>query len=187
MPYQLVLSELKDEKTRDVGENVFFDNLPSDSEVYLLYYPGDMPNEVLESKLRKLGNDTGKNLFVNIGRLNDPKYKKIAKKFDIRELPVIIVTANSKLASHPAEFETAYVKLDSKRLLKSPDLAIDCVQKLFNLFIQEKISEALRQPGEYNRKALITYLNGIITNVLKGIEFSISIIEGKLGVKWSGG
>src|SRR3990172_6297419 len=186
MPYQLVLSE-KDKKTKKVGENVFFDNLPSDSEVYMLYYSGAMTNKELESKLRDFGNNTGKNLFVNIGRLNDPNFKKIVNNFGVKDFPVIIVTANSKLASHPAEFETAYVKLDSKRLLKSPDLAIDCVQKLFNLFIQEKISEALRQPGEYNRKALITYLNGIITNVLKGIEFSVSIIEGKLGVKWSGG
>lgn len=165
MSYQLVLSERVEETTRDVGENVFFDNLPSDSEVYLFYYPGAMPNKELESKLREFGNNTGKNLFVNIGRLNDPNFKKIVNNFGVKDFPVIIVTANSRLASHPIEFETAYVKLDSKKVLNSTDLTIDCAQKLF----------------------LLTRLNGVISSVLKGVEFSISLLGGKMEVKWKGG
>jgi len=187
MSYQLVLSERVEEITRDVGENVFFDNLPSDSEVYLFYYPGAMPNKELESKLRDFGNNTGKNLFVNIGRLNDPNFKKIVNNFGVKDFPVIIVTANSRLASHPIEFETAYVKLDSKKVLNSTDLTIDCAQKLFLLFIQEKITEALSQPGIYDRKAVIARLNGVISSVLKGVEFSISLLGGKMEVKWKGG
>lgn len=186
MSYQLVLSEPVGETTREIGENVFFDNLPPDSEVYLLYYPGAMPNKELENKLRDFGNNAGKNLFVNIGKLNDPNFKKISNKFDLGNFPVIIVTASSKLASHSDEYETAYVKLDSKNLLNSLDLAIDCVQKLFLLFIQGKIAEALRQPGKYDRKALISRLNGVITNALKGVEVSASLLGGKLEVKWKG-
>lgn len=166
MTYQLVLSELIDEKTRKVGENVFFDNLPSHYEVFMLYYPGAMPNEDLESALRNLGNITGENLFVNIGRLNDPNYKKIANKFDIRNLPVIIVTAIADLASPPKEFSTAFVKIDKKRLLNSPDL-IDCLQRLFNLFIQGKISAAFKY---YKGAVLISHLKGIITKALRGMK-----------------
>ncbi len=187
MSYQVVLSERLEERIREVGENVLLDNLTSDSEVYLLYYPGGMPDKELENRLRSLGESTGKNLFVNIGRLNDPNFKKIVNKFDIRDFPVIIVTANSKLASHPIEFETAYVKLDNRRLLNNPDLTIDCIEKLFLLFIQEDISKALKQPGIYNRKAVIVRLNGIVSGVLKGIEFSVELLGGKLGVKWRGG
>jgi len=181
MSYQLVLYESMKEITKEVGENIFFDSLPSDSEVYLLYYPGAMPNKELENRLRDFGNNAGKNLFVNIGRLNDPNFKKIVNKFNIENFPVIIVTADSRLAS--LEFETAYVKLDNKNLLNSSDLAIDCAQKLFLLFIQEKISEALRQPDVYDRKVIISRLNGVISTVLKGIEFSASLFGGKLEVK----
>jgi hypothetical protein len=45
--------------------------------VYLFYYPGAMPNQDLENALERLGNDAGTNLFVNKGKLNDPKYYKI--------------------------------------------------------------------------------------------------------------
>ena len=194
MPYQLVLSEFIDEKTKEVGENVFFDNLPSQYEVFILYYPGAMPNEELESALRNLGNITGENLFVNIGRLNDPNYKKIANKFDIRNLPVIIVTAIDKLASPPTEFSTAFVKIDSKRLLNSPNLAIECLQTLFNLFIDEKISEAISQAKHAERDALISHLKGIITDALNGMrkflgerDIIVSLAEGKFELRRSGG
>ena len=187
MPYQLVLSELIDKETRKVGENVFFDNLPSDYEVFIFYYPGAMPNEELESKLRNLGDITGKNLFVNLGRLNDPKYKKIRNKYQIKNLPVIIVTAIDKLASPPTEFSTAYVKIDSKRLLKSPNYAIECVQTVFNLFIGGEISKALRQPNR-------SYLKAIIADALKGMkkflderDITVSLMEGKFELRRSGG
>jgi hypothetical protein len=186
LSYQLVLSKPEEGGKKAVG-SVFFDNLPSDSKVYLLYYPGPMPNKELENRLRQFGKKTGKNLFVNIGTLEDPKLRDIAKEFDINRYPVIIVTANAELASHPVEYETAYAKLDSERVLNSPDLAIDCLQKLFALFIQGKIAEALRQPGKYDQKAFLSRLKDSISNALKGIEFSVSLFGGKLEVKRKGG
>ena len=188
MPYQLVLSELIDEEKgiKGVGENVFFDNLPSDYEVFIFYYPGAMPNEDLESALRNLGNIAGKNLFVNIGRLNDPKLKTITKLFDIKHFPVIVVTAIDKLASPPTEFSTAYVKIEDKKLLKSPNLAIDCVETVFNLFSQGKISEAMSQVERYERDSLISHLKGIITYALKGISITVTLTVVKFEVKWRG-
>lgn len=198
MPYQLVLRELIDEGKgkgiKDVGENVFFDNLPSDCKVFAFYYPAAMPNEDLESALRNLGNIMGKNLFVNIGWLNDDKYEMITKHFDIKRFPVIIVTAIDKLASLPTEFSTTYVRIDSKEILNSPNLAIECVQTIFNLFIQGKISEARNQVKGYERDALISHLKGIITNALKGMrkflgerDIIVSLIEGKFELRRSGG
>lgn len=202
MPYQLVLRELIDEGKgrgiKDVGENVFFDNLPSDCKVFTFYYPAAMPNEDLESVLRNLGNITGKNLFVNIGRLNDPNYGKIATKFNIKNLPVIIVTAIDKLASLPTEFSTTYVRIDSKKLLNSPNLATECVQTIFNLFIQGKISEAMSKVKRYERDALISHIKGIMTDALKDAlkgmskffeerDIIVSLIEGKFELKRSGG
>ena len=187
MPYQLVLSELIDEVTRDVGENVFFDNLSSDYKVFIFYYAGAMPDKNLESALRNLGNIAGKNLFVNIGLINDDKYPTIGRLFDIKPLPVIIVTAIDKLASAPTEFSTAYVKIEDKRLLNSTNLAIDCVQTVFNLFIQEKISEAMSQVKRHKREALISHLLKGMREFLDKRDIIFGIGEFRLELKRSGG
>ena len=187
MPYQLVLSELIDEVTRDVGENVFFDNLPSDYKVFIFYYPAPMPNEDLESALRNLGNIAGKNLFVNIGWLNDDKYDTITKLFDIKNFPVIIVTAIDKLASPPTEFSTAFVKIEDKRLLNSTNLAIECVQTVFNLFIQGKISEAMSQVKRYERGALISHLLKGMRKFLDERDIIFGIGAFRFELKRSGG
>ena len=105
MTYRLVLTETFDQKTKDVGDNVFLDDLSNEYKVYVFYYPEITPNEVLKKKLRLLGDISGKNLFVNIGRRNDPNFNKILNKFEIRDYPVIIVTAITNLASLRAEHD----------------------------------------------------------------------------------
>jgi hypothetical protein len=192
MPYRLVLSEpVVGEKTRDVGENVFFSDLPSDYQVYVLYYPGTSLNKDLANKLRNLGKIAGKNLFVNMAKLDDPNYRMIVNRFGIRTFPTIIITAIDRLASPPTEYSTAYVKIDNKGLLNSPDLAFECVQKMFNLFIDGKIAEAVR---EQNRDLLMSRIRGILGNALKGLlgylkewDISFSFIQGKLELKPRGG
>ena len=71
-----------------MGDNVFLANLPTDYKVFLFYYPSVIANEDLENGLRKLGDMTGKNLFVNFGLLNDPNYSIIQKTFQIKSFPV---------------------------------------------------------------------------------------------------
>lgn len=190
MAYQLILSEPVVGKDKDVGENVFFDNLPSDYAVYMFYYPGATPNEDMESKLRDLGNMAGKNLFVNIGRLNDPHYGKMAKIFNIKNLPVVIVTAIDKLASSSTEFLTTYVRIDDRRLTESPDSVIPCLERIYNLFVQGKIAEAIRQAKNDKRNTILSRLKKLVSNTLKGIwefvsdvDISVSLIEGKFELK----
>ena len=114
--YKLVLSGMPEFK-EGVDEDVYLDDIPSDYKVYLLYYPGPLLNEDLENKLRTLGEITGRNLFVYIGRLDDPKYSKIASTFKIMKLPVIIITGVEGFASVKSGnyYSTAFVKLDNKR------------------------------------------------------------------------
>jgi len=190
MPYQLVLSEPA-AGARNVGENVFLNNLPVTSKVYLLYYPGANVDKELERRLRKLGKDTGTNLFVNIGKLNDPNYRKIAKKFDIKSLPVIIITGVEELASAKTELATAFVKLDSKNLLNSPDSLMECVQKVFNLYVEGKVSKAMSHGG---RTEFLSNLKKIVMIPLLGIkgflekrDITVSLITGTFSLKRSGG
>lgn len=151
-----------------------------------------MPNEDLENKLRKFGNIIGKNLFVNIGRLNDPNYKKIASRFEIRDLPVIIITAIDGLASVKTERYYSTFFVDSKILLHSVDLTIKSIEQLFNLLIGVQISEALSQYRHDQRNAFLSKLKVVILNSLKVIakflsdrDISISLLEGKFELKRS--
>jgi len=196
MSYQLVFVQrpVEGEKTKDVGENVFLVDLPADYKVYAFYYPGDMGNEVLEERLRTLGHSTGKNLFVNIGQLNDPQFDKIVERFDIKKFPVIVVTAIDALASPAGEYLTAYARLDSEHLLNSPDRATKCVQELFNLFLKGNIREAMSHARWQQRKELLIILGNFIAGALKPVgdlifkrDISISLLEGKFELKKHGG
>lgn len=192
MSYRLVLTELKDARTKDIGENVFLEDLSSDYKVYLFYYPGAMPNEALEGRLRKLGDNTGRNLFVNIGRLDDPRYDIIKEKFRIRNLPVIIVTGINSIASLTDEnySSTVYVRLDKKELLNSIDMTTQCIERLFNLFIGGEISEALDQAKSDQRDAVISNVKSKVIIALSGFkkflwekDIEVSLFEGKFQIK----
>lgn len=179
------------ERTKDIGENVFFNDLPFDFKVYILCYGGTGLNEELADKLRNLGNISGNNLFVNIAKLDDPNYNKIANTFEIKTFPTIIIIAINKLASSPKEHLTAYVKIDDKKLLNSPDLAIECIDRVFNLFIQGRISEAVKGQSRclisFRIKSVINEAFTGMTGYLKEWEISFSFITGTLEIKPAGG
>lgn len=189
MPYELVLSEPPEPDVLDDRgfDTVFFDNLPSDHKVYVLYYPGISLNKELAEKLESFGELAGKNLFVNIGRIDDPNYRTVVKKFGIRNFPTIIVTALDNLASPPTEYSTAYVKIDNKNLLNSTDLAFQLLEKIYNLFIDEKISEAMSATNKQIRKSRLNSLKDSILKGLGNYEFYVDTIIGRFGVKPKGG
>lgn len=193
MPYQLVLSESGEEGDRDVGENIFLDNLPSDYSIYLFYYPSPVGNPELEQILRNLGDMTGTNLFVNMGKLNDPKYRSIANQFDIKTLPVIIVSGLEDLASDSTGSYTAFVKIDSGRMLNAPDQLLESLNKIFNLFITGQISEAIKQERRDERNLLLRRLGNVVASAMTGVgkyiadtDISVSVMQGKFELKRSG-
>lgn len=194
MSYQLVLTEKPRAEAKDVGDNVFLDNIPPSYKVYLFYYAGAMGNELLEEDLRKLGENTGQNLFVNIGKLNDPKYDEIASRFEIETFPVVVITAVSDLASLTNEYLSAYARLDSKRLLDSSQRTVQCAQEIFNLFLEGKVAQALANAKSRQRTELLKWLGSLVTGVLKPVlkfiderDISFSVAEGKFELKRSGG
>ena len=193
MGYRLVFSDQT--IGRDIGEDIFLDELPSDYKVYLLYYAGALPNEALESKLRSLGGIAGKNLLVNIGKFTDPNYDKIVKLFEINKYPVIIMTANASLASLNDDnnnVSSVFVKVDSKHLLGSVDKTIETLECLFTLFLTGKIAEALKEAKGKQKRASISFFARKIVGALKGViayfderDISFSLIEGKFEIKRS--
>jgi hypothetical protein len=195
MAYKLIFSEcpVEGQITKDIGENVFLADLPNDYKVYVFYYGGAMANEPLEERLRVLGNITGNNLFVNIGRLNDPQYDEVKKRFGIKQFPVIIMTAIDTLASPVDDYITSFVRLDSKYLLDSPDRTVECVQELFNLFILGKVSKAMSLAKQQQRAELLRELANVFATGFESLkdfiaerDIYISLLEGKFELKRSG-
>jgi hypothetical protein len=177
--YKLVTIE-DSTSTRDVGENIFFDDLDLLYEVYLFYYPGTMPDPVLEGLLRNLGKDAGRNLFVNIGRINDPKYKQIVKIFEIRTRPVVIMTANetlSSIADDNSKSITAYARIDSKKLFASPEKTAEVVDELHNLFISGRVAEALSAAKGAQRESALLHLKNEVLRSIRGVVGSLDEIE----------
>ena len=191
MPYQLVLAQDTETKTRHVGDNVFLDNLPHSYPVYMLYYPGALPDEIVEEKLRTLGTLTAPNLLVSIGKLDDPNYRTIARRFEISNLPAVVITAIDTLSSPPTEFLSAYVRIDDRRLFQAPDVLISCLQQIVHLFLQGKVAEAIGSAKKRTRLTLLSHAKDLVTANLKDIvaliqrlEVAVSAVEGKLELKW---
>jgi hypothetical protein len=175
---------------KDFGENVLFANLSEQYKVYAFYYPGDVTDPDLEDALRTLADSAGKNLFVNIGRLNDPQLDKIAGRFKIKQYPVVIVTADQTLASAEGEAASAYVRLDNRRLFRPPYRVVGCVRELFNLFLQGKVAEAVAHAKNDRRAEKVREIGEFLGAALKPIaeflghlEISFSLAEGKITVK----
>lgn len=189
MRYELALSTFPEPQkgTKAVFENVLFNDLPSNYAVYLFCYPGTDMNESLRKKLTDLGNIGGEVLFVNFATKLDRNYITMRNLFDISTWPTIIMTGIEKLASPPMDSCTAYVKIDDKHLLDSPELAVECVEKVFNIFLDGKISEAIKVQ---NRAARNARLNDVLNKAWTGVkqwEISFSFVEGRLSVKPAAG
>jgi hypothetical protein len=172
LSYQLVIKTIG---TKASGEGVPVFDLPSyEAKIYALYYPGEMIDDDLENKLREFGNITGKNLFINIGRLNDPNYDLVISQFEITTSPVVVVTAISELASIKNKLLTVYVKIDSERVLKDPQLTVKTIKNLFYLFMQNKISGALSKCQQANNDAIIKSLKTVVIDSLKELKSYLS-------------
>jgi hypothetical protein len=79
--------------------------------------------------LRALGQKTGDNLFVNIGTLADPDYEHAVERYNIKQLPVVVVTAVAPLAATP-QGDTTFVRLDGEALFAKPEELVKTVEEL---------------------------------------------------------
>jgi hypothetical protein len=192
MPYELVLREARQGDEKEVGENVFLDDLQADFPVYLFYYPAAMPDHAFETLLRQFGESTGPNLLVNMGRLNDPNFEKISRAFEIRSFPSVVLTANADLAALRNASISTYVRVDGK-ILDEADRAIERIQDLYLLFLKGDVAKAIEQAGRQDRADLARRVGKAIVAALTAIghfvnehDVTVSVLEGRFEIKKSG-
>ena len=178
--------------TKDIGENVFLSDLSDEYRVFAFYYPSAMRDEGLESALRGLGDLAGKNLFVNIGKLNDPSFAKIVEAFDIHAYPVVVVTATSDLAGAREDGVSFYVRIDDGRLLSDAEKTVELVQEIYTLFLRGDIAEAISGVKSKERTELLRAVANRIASGLRHLarfvadrDFKVSLVEGSFEMKKS--
>jgi hypothetical protein len=172
--------------TKDIGENIFLSDLGAEYKVFAFYYPSAMGDEGLEEGLRKLGALTGKNLFVNIGKLDDPSLNQIVTAFEIDSYPVVVVTATSELAGPDGEYLTAFARIDEGRLVGDPEKLVTLVQELYGLFLRGEIAAAMAKAKRKQRLEIVRAVAATIGRALKGLggwvadrDVKVSVLEGK--------
>jgi hypothetical protein len=184
--HSLVLRTVPEtEVTKDIGENVFIRDLSADYKVFAFYYPSAMKNEELEAALRGLGDLTGKNLFVNIGKLNDPDFDRVVKMFEIDQYPVVVVTAIGALAGPEGATVSSFVRLDNSRILADPGRAVALLQEIYGLFLRGDIADAISKVEWRQRSEFVRAVAGAITRGLRALggfvaerDLKISLVEG---------
>jgi len=186
MSHSLILRTAPDSAvTKDIGENVYLSGLSDDYKVFAFYYPSAMRDEDLEGALRGLGELTGKNLFVNIGKLDDPAFGMIVKAFGIDRFPVVVVTATNELAAPDGDYMTAYARIDESRLLADPPRLVTLVQELYGLFLRGDIAAAMAKARRKQRLEIVRAVGATIAGALKGLggfvaerDVKVSLVEG---------
>lgn len=180
--------------TKDIGDNVYLSDLSDEYKVFAFYYPSAMRDEDLEDALRGLGDLTGKNLFVNIGRLDDPAFGRIVKTFEIDRFPVVVMTATRELAAADDEPLTAFVRIDDGRLVADPPRLVTLVQEVYGLFLRGDIARAMSKAERKQRLEVVRAVAAAIGGALKGVggfvadrDVRISVIEGSFELTRSAG
>lgn len=191
--YSLVLATEASEGTRALGEKLFLDALPHAYPVYIFYYPAEMPSSRLEARLRQLGNDTGENLFVNMGSLADPSFSKIVTFFEITSFPAVVVTATADLAAPDGEPGNTYVRFDGP-ILDDEGAAISHIEKAYLLFLQGEVKRAVSGLHRSKFALIAERIAAVLTRALKTFggylssrDISVSVVEGRFEVKRSTG
>jgi hypothetical protein len=192
MAYSLVHSVNDPVSDRIIGENVYIENMPHDSDIFVFYYPStSAPYTDLEDKLRAYGEKSEKAVFVNMSKVGGDKYSKIIKRFEIEGLPVIVITGRDTIAGLQTEDnkdKTVFVRLDKKNLLKDGGRTMEVVEEIVNLFMEGKISEAFRQAKASQHVAVLVRVKEIVSRLLTSIdEITIGLIDGSFKVKFKGG
>jgi hypothetical protein len=169
--YSLVLKDNpKLGRPRRIGENVFLADVPDECKVFAFYYPSSMRDEALDAALRSLGDMAGDNLFVNIGKLDDPAFDKIIKAFGITTFPVVVVTAASELAGTAGDEGSVYVRLDDKRLLADTPRTVALLEQVYALFLRGEIAAAAATAERKQRAEIVRAVMSHVADALRGLK-----------------
>lgn len=190
MTYAFILKELTEKGSRGLDEKHFLDGLLYDYKSFILYFPGIQRDNKFEERLTASLMDKGYDTLFNIKPVTDPNFQLIATTFNIRKVPIVIITAKSdySLLEYRGHFASIYFKLD-KDNIDNPSKAVDTVMKIRELFVNRTIYNIIQQNNKVELPISI-----IKTNIIKAITqlvpvennaISVYFADGKFEIEWS--
>ncbi len=163
--------------------------VPSDSEVYIFYIPGITTLPELSNTLISWGKTTGKNAFVGLLSGDAPDYKTIVSYFNVKKSPAVVISAAPAFASDSEKAATtAYARIDNLRLLSNQAEITECIEEIYNLFIQSKVKEAISTAKKEGFKENLKFYLGklkddagkAINEFFKTHDVNIDVFKGKI-------
>ena len=110
--------------------------------------------------------------------------------FEIRDYPVVVITAVAHLAASADRSFSAFVRLDDKRLLSDPARTADLAQRIFVLFLTGEVAKALSTAKSAQRKAGLRAVLNVITRALSQVarfiadrDITVSLATGTFELK----
>jgi hypothetical protein len=164
-------------------------DVPSNSEVYIFYIPGITTLPELSNTLISWGKTTGKNAFVGLLSSDAPDYKTIISYFNVKKSPALIISATPAFASDTEKAATtAYARIDNLRMLSNQAEITECIQEIYNLFIQSKVKEAISTAKKEGFKENLKFYLGklkddagkAVNEFFKTHDVNIDVFKGKI-------
>lgn len=167
--------------------------IPSDCQVYVFYIPGikDKSQE-LPKTLTDWGAESGKNVFVGLLTKDAPDYRNIITLFKISNTPAVVVSALPRFATDE-EYKnatTVYARIDNDRLIGDADASIKCIQKIYNLFMQGQVKQAIADAKKAQWKKSFNHYLGLLRDAaghalsefLKGEKIVFDLLKGQITI-----
>jgi len=165
--------------------------IPSDCEVYVFYIPGIKDkNQDLQKTLTDWGAASGKNVFVGMLTQDAFIYKQIIKLFNISNAPAVVVSALPKFATDEEykNARTVYARIDNEKLIRDQDESIKCIQKIYNLFLQGQVKQAIADAKKAQWRESFNYYLGrlrdgaghALSEFLKREKIVVDILKGQI-------
>jgi len=140
-------------------------DVPGDCGVYVFYVPGIVKYEDLKKTLEEWGGGTGKNFFVGNWSLDAPDLKKVLTNFKINKSPAIVISGPPTISTTAKDPKsTAYARIDNKHVLTDKEKAVDIIGATCNLFLENKVKEAVTAARNDGYKTTLNYYLGRISS-----------------------
>lgn len=175
---------------RYFAKDVTLENIPENCKVYCLVFGVSDADQSIKKYLEDMGKEYANNLFVGFWSMADERYSDVATFFDLKNLPAIVITAESSLSNIEGSNESALVRLDNPRLLLDIDILKQTIRLLYNLFVRGEVSNVMSIANKKNREATIKDIRNKIKNIFTDTiteiieKYNIDISYGQFKIRF---
>jgi hypothetical protein len=145
-----------------------------DYPAYCVYIPTGMDEEFekpILDKLKKWGNNMGKNLYVAPWNIGDPSYVQLTNRIGFKNRPAIILTDTDIISLDKYSF---MLILDDPQLIRDAPKLFGVLPALLDLILRKDYRDATKAAIEARKIAKLKSLSKDIESVLDKVKITFS-------------